>query len=103
MIIPNKIRIGKHYYDVQQCKLIDWSTKLTGQINYGKEILKIRTCRLDIENEATFFHELAHRIIRSLEFNHPQISRFRNDEVFVQEMGLTLRKTFIDLLNNQEK
>ena len=52
--------------------------------------------------EDTFFHEIAHGILKELEFNYPKMSSFRNNESFVQEMGLTLRKTFIDLLNNRE-
>jgi hypothetical protein len=37
-----------------------------------------------------------------MEFNYPQITKFRNDEQFTQELGLNLRKLFLDLLEKQK-
>lgn len=53
--------------------------------------------------EDTFFHEMAHGILKEMEFNYPQITKFRSDENFTQELGLCLRKLFLHLLEEQEK
>lgn len=54
-------------------------------------------------NEDIFFHEISHGVIKELEYNHPRIAVFRTNEAFVQEMGLILRKTFLELLESQVK
>ena len=46
---------------------------------------------------------MVHGILREMEFNYPQLTKFRTDEEFVQELGLCLRKVFFDLLKEQEK
>lgn len=104
MIIPKKIKIGNHYYDVKKVKIVDWTNRdVIGNINYGKKRMKFKSFEKDERtDEDIFFHEISHGLLKELEFNHPKISVFRNDEVFVQEMGLTLRKTFLDLLESQE-
>jgi len=85
-------------------RTVDWTnTAIVGSVNYGDKLIKIKKCKKDERiTQDTFFHEIAHAILKELEFNHPQITKFRSDEIFVQELGLTLRKTFIDLLKSQE-
>jgi hypothetical protein len=102
MRIPKRILIGQHYYNISKCWLIDWKRDLAGQINYITKELKLLKNTDDKEIEGTFFHEVAHGLLRELEFNYPKITAYRHDEKFVQELGLNLRKTFLDLLNNQE-
>lgn len=105
MIIPKKIRIGKYYYQVKRCKIVDWSnSNVVGNIHYGDK--KIRLKKFDIDkriNEINFFHEVAHGIIKELEFNYPKISIFRNNEKFIQEFGLVMRNFFLDLIKRQKK
>lgn len=105
MIIPEKIKIGEHYYDVKKVRIVDWSNSfISGNIHYGKKLMKLKVWEKDERlTQDTFFHEVAHAILKELEFNHPQISNFRTNEDFVQELGLTLRKAFLDLLESQEK
>lgn len=104
MKIPNRIKIGEHFYDIKKVRLIGWNDTIVGQIHYGNKRIKIRMSNKDMrDNEDTFFHEVAHGLLKELEFNNPSIVKFRNDECFVQEMGLLLRKTFLDLLKSQEQ
>jgi len=103
MIIPNKIRIGEHNYTISKCWKVDWkNNNVVGQINYNDKKIRLKDCNTDERiNEDNFFHEIAHGMLKELEFNHPKISVFRNDEGFVQEIGLLMRKTFLDLMNKQ--
>lgn len=104
MKIPKKIKIGEHFYDVNRVRIVDWrNSNVTGQINYATKKMKLKNCKKDKRiTQDTFFHEVTHGILKELEFNYPKILKFRNDEKFVQEFGLTLRKTFLDLLESQE-
>jgi len=100
--IPKKVRIGNHYYNIKKVRVVDWKNKdVAGDINYGIKRVRLKKFKDERMNQEIFFHEVAHGILKELEFNYPQIIKFRNDEIFVQELGLTLRKTVIDLLNNQ--
>lgn len=103
MKIPEKVKIGKYDYNIKKVRIIDWKNiGVVGQINYSNKLIKLKMCKKDHRmNEDVFFHEVAHGILKELEFNHPKMSKFRNDEDFVQELGLILRKTFIDLLKKQ--
>ena len=104
MEIPKKIKIGGSVYNIKSKRVVDWKNRdIIGQINYvDKEIkikkLKIADAKID---ESTFFHEVAHGVLKELEYNHPKVNNFRNNEKFVSEMGLTLRTTFLDLLEKQ--
>lgn len=102
MKIPTKIKIGETEYKVNEKKF--YFNDLTGgSINFNLSKIVIRkTLPSKKEREAVFFHEIAHGILKELEFNHPKISPFRSNEVFVQELGLVLRKTFLDLFEKQE-
>ena len=102
MIIPKKIKIGKFTFNVKEKLLLIKGENISGKINYGNLNLIIKSGMVDRAKEDTFFHEIAHGILKELEFNHPKISNFRNNEPFVQELGLLLRKTFIDLMNKQK-
>ena len=101
MKIPTKIKIGEVEYKVSEKKFY-FNDNISGNINYNLAQINIRKTLSSKEKEATFFHEIAHGILKELEFNHPKISPFRSNEDFVQEMGLTLRKAFLDLLKKQE-
>ena len=104
MKIPKKLTIGESCYNIKQVRRIDWSSTVVGQINYHTKKIKIRMNKKDDKlNEETFFHEIAHGILKELEFNTPKITRFRQDESFIHEMGLMLRNTFLELLDKQEK
>lgn len=104
MIIPDKIKIGRNYYTIKKVKHMVWGdTSIVGKINYGDKLMKLKMYKRDnISNQDTFFHEVAHGLLKELEFNYPQMVKFRNDESFTQELGLTLRITFLDLLGRQE-
>lgn len=102
MIIPDRLRIGNKEYKIRFKNIVDWTdSNVSGQINYSNSKLIIKRKQDDRDIESTLFHEIAHGVLKELEFNHPKISSFRNDEVFVNEMGLTLRKTFLDLMKKQ--
>ncbi len=101
MEIPKKIKIGEKEYKVYE-KRYYFNDSLGGQINYNLNTLGIRKNLDDRDKQVTFFHEVSHGILKELEFNHPKITTFRNNEDFVQEMGLILRKMFLDLLKKQK-
>ncbi len=102
MIIPKNIVIGGRKYNIKQKRIIDWRNKsVVGQISYYSKNMKIQKMDDGKYKEDIFFHEIAHGVLKELEFNFPKISKFRNNEEFVQELGLTLRKTFLDLLEKQ--
>ena len=105
MKIPDKIRIGKYNYNIKKVRIIDWTnSNIDGQISYSSKMMKIKINKKDERiTESTFFHEIVHGILKELEYNYPKISSFRSNESFVQELALILRKTFIDLLDAQEK
>lgn len=104
MKIPDKIRIGCKNYIIKKVRTVSWlNNSIVGNINYSASIIKIKKYKDKREMEQTFFHEMAHGLMKEMEFNHPQITKFRSDEVFTQELGLNLRKTFLDLLDKQEK
>ena len=104
MNIPDEIIIGENTYKIKMKRTIDWSnSNITGQIDYHRNILTIMKTKVTRAKEDVFFHEFAHGILKELEFNHPKISKFRDNEKFVQEFGLNLRKSFLDLLKKQEE
>lgn len=104
MKIPDKIKIGKHYYSIRKVRIVDWKNcAVVGFINYRDKKIKLK--KFDDDHrmyESIFFHEMGHGILKELEYNHPKTVKFRQDEDFVQELGLMLRKTFLDLLKSQE-
>lgn len=102
MKIPKEILIGDTMYKIKLKNYYFSDNSLGGNINYNNSIMGIRKSLKGKFKEDTFFHEVAHGILKELEFNHPKIHSFRNNENFVQEMGLILRKTFIDLLKKQD-
>lgn len=103
MKIPNKLIIGETQYKIKMKRVINWNKEIGGQINYNYNLLILKKGMSKKILESSFFHEIAHGILKELEFNYPKISNFRDNEKFVQEMGLVLRKTFLDLLEKQEK
>ena len=93
MLIPKKVRIGDRNFRVKVERIIDWSNNgVAGQINFSNGVLKIKKNLTEKEEESTFFHEIAHGILKEMEFNYPFLTKYRNDEVFVQEFGLLMRK-----------
>ncbi len=102
MKIPKTIRIGNKEFKIKIKNRISWSKKISGQINYDDKELMINKKLKGRDLESTFFHELAHGLFHEMEFNYPQMVKFRNDETFIQEFGLNLRKTFLDLLEKQK-
>ena len=103
MIIPDKITIGVKEYRVKRLRFIElFNSNIQGQICYGEGVLKIKNVGDERATEEVFFHELAHGILHEMEFNYPQITKFRNDEQFTQELGLVLRKTFLELIEGQK-
>ncbi len=101
MIIPNKITIGKSIYNVFNRYLFFRSH--AGIINYfEKEIVLKRKYNKGRTGESTFFHEVSHGIVNELQYNYPKIIPLKDDEDFVQELGLLLRRVFMDLLAQQE-
>ena len=99
MKIPRTILIGNSDYKIIRK---DWvfNKVLGGEINYDAKTIKIRKGDKGIM-EDTFFHEMAHGVMKEMEYNYPQVTKYRNDDDFIQELGLTLRKTFKSLLDNQ--
>lgn len=102
MKIPHKILIGESLYQVKQTKFISMSKEsIVALINYDKKLIKLKSIKDTRLLEDHFFHEVSHGLLKELEFNHPKISNFRTNEAFIQELGLTLRITFLDLLKSQ--
>ena len=101
MKYPKELYIGNHLYKFKVVRFIEKmifkKNNIAANINYQESIIKTTEFSNEKENQATFFHELAHGILREMEFNHPKIIKFRNDEKFTDELGMVLRKTFIDL------
>ena len=103
MDIPKQITIGEKTYRVKIKQFVDLFNKnINGNINYSGGMLKIKKSSDIRVMEEVFFHELAHGIMKEMEFNYPKITKFRNDEVFTQELGLILRKMFLELLEKQK-
>ncbi len=98
MKIPKKIKIGNKEYNIKKTNFY-FNDTLGGQINYNTDTIKIKNGN---QEEITFFHEIAHGILKELEFNYPKMVAFRNNESFTHELGLTLMSTFLDLLKKQE-
>lgn len=101
MKIPQKIKIGNTEYKVKK-KNYYFNKTLGGQINYNLRTMYIRKSGIKVDEEENFFHEIAHGTCKELEFNYPKIVAFRNNESFIQELGIVLRKTFLDLLKKQK-
>lgn len=99
--IPREILIGDTMYKVK-LKSYYFNSNIGGNINYNDSVMGLKKSLKGKFKEDTFFHEVAHGVLKELEFNHPKITNFRNNENFVQEMGLVLRKTFKDLLKKQD-
>lgn len=101
MKYPKTINIGNKVYKIKVLKFLErfWFLKhnMAANINYKDNLIKTVEFDDPKENEANLFHEITHGILREMEFNHPGIITYRNNEVFVEELGLALRKTFIDL------
>ena len=94
--------IGDSKYKVREKNY--WFSRLgniSGNINYANQVINMSNIQTERCKEDTFFHEIAHGILKELEFNYPAITKYRNDELFTQELGLMLRKTFLDLIQKQ--
>ena len=101
--IPETLRIGGTIYKIKRKRTIGFDSNIGGNINYNTDTMSMRKKMNPKTTESVFFHEVAHGVLKEMEFNFPKMSTFRNDETFVQELGLVLRNTFIDLLNKQDK
>lgn len=102
MKIPKYIRIGDTEYKIKKKIIIDWNESIAGQINYWKKELLIKEYGDNKIDESNFFHGIAHGIMKEMEYNHPKVVDLRNNENFIQELGLVLRKTFKDLMEKQK-
>ena len=103
MNIPNKITIGMKEYSIKIKYFVDlFHSNVYGNINYMDGVMKIKKVDDERAMEDTFFHEIAHGLMKEMEFNYPQMVKFRNDEKFIQELGLHLRNTFMELLRKQK-
>jgi hypothetical protein len=81
-----------------------WHEKcVAGQINYTTGEILVKDILRGKEMESTFFHEIAHGILKELEFNYPNVHILRNNEEFTHELGLNLRQIFLQLLDEQRK
>lgn len=103
MKIPKNVKIGKLLYKIEICKRINKQNSLMGRVDYQDKKIKILKMSDNRQIEMVLFHEIAHGIIGELEFNYPKISIFKDDEIFIGEFTLLLRKTFLDLLDKQDK
>ena len=103
MKMPKRVRIGESTYIIKMQHFIDFlNLGISGKINYSKKVVKIKKTSDKRMMEDVFFHEIAHGVLKEMEFNYPQLTKFRNDEAFTQELGLHLRTLFLNLLNDQE-
>jgi hypothetical protein len=98
MEIPRIITIGEKTYDVSKTRFFLRPSSLSGEIRYHEDKILIKHNLDERDTERTFFHELAHGIFYELENNHPTATKFRNDEVFIQELALHLRLVYKQLL-----
>ena len=103
MKIPSNLKIGATIYKIIVKRFIKFSNpNIAGNINYNKRLITIKKTTDQRATEDIFFHELAHGLLKEMEFNYPAVTKFRHDELFTQELGLNLRKMFLELLRNQE-
>ena len=102
MNIPKTIKIGSNEFKIKNKFNIDWNGNIAGQINFSKNRILLKKGSNHRCKEDTFFHEVAHGIFKEISYNYPQIIKFSDNESFIQEFGLLLRKTFLDLLDKQE-
>lgn len=97
MKIPNKIKIGSSLYDIKKKHFFTSNPQQLGKIDYYDRKMYIKILPDKRRTEQIFFHEIAHGLLKELEFNYPQLSCFKNNERFTQELGLMLRNLFVEL------
>lgn len=103
MKYPQDINIGDKRYKIKIVRYLErflfLRNNIAANINYKTGVIKTVIFNDSKEDEANFFHEIAHGMLREMEFNHPKIITFRKNEKFIEEFALVLRKTIIDLNN----
>lgn len=102
MMLPENVKIGKKEYLIRQCRYL-FNDSIGGSINYNTNKIKVRRSMDSIEKERCLFHEIAHGVIHEMILNYPQLAKFKSDEAFIDELGLTLRKTFLSFTNKTEE
>ena len=94
MNIPEEVRIGSCYYDVEftdETLAVD-GTEVMGLIEYHNHLIKIRTKLGDIQQrEHTFLHELVHGIVRDR-----SIELGEQEEFVVDEIAKGLHQVILD-------
>ena len=101
MNLPKKLMIGQNEYKISKSHFV-FNRNLAGLINYHTKEILIRKTDNDRDLSENLFHEIAHGLFKELEYNHPKITSFRNNEEFIQETGLLLRKIYLQLLKEKE-
>lgn len=95
MQIPKKIKVGRHWYDVERIKHTPLKGTM-GRISYGTRLITIAThsnvTDKRYKHEAvfdTFWHELTHAILKDM--NNP----LENNERFVTAFSDRLTKAIL--------
>ena len=97
MKIPKTIEINNRILRVRRPKML--FRNQAGTFNLLSGVISIRRQLKDFPfiESISFFHELSHAILLNLSSNHPIASNLVNDEPFCNELGLNIRKIFLDL------
>ncbi len=66
MEIPERVKVGPHWFDVKIVDVVDKTKLLRGQINVTENTIRIKKDMARSKQEETFFHEVLHEITASL-------------------------------------
>ena len=69
MKIPKQITLGKKTYEIKKNSMFFFDKAVAGQIDYTNNRITLKTTLDTREEEGTFFHELAHRILKEMELS----------------------------------
>lgn len=110
--IPKKIKICGIEYEIDERKIEEERAKckveegeVDGFADVTQRKIVVGECDLKDERwrEFAFFHELSHALIYEFKYFYPFLDRFVLDEQFINELGLSLRDVFFQILKEQEK
>ena len=115
MKIPSSIKIGNKEYAIKEVKIVNFFNTLNplrlfkdggtiiGQICKDNKDIRLQKDLKPKKKKMVFFHELAHGIMWEMEKSHPQVSAWRDDEVFTDKFGRMLSRTFDNLMKSQNQ
>ena len=94
MNIPEVVRIGSCYYDVEFTNEVMTLNKVevSGIIDYNNHVIQLRSSIGDVQQqEQTFLHEVVHGIVRDRSLDLGE-----NEEMIVDEISKGLHQVILD-------